>query len=469
MYMSNLHGLNRRAFIRNAGLTALAGAAAGARNPLSAAESVTESQSPTNGRFDFDTVYSRFGTDSTKFDQQIRVYGKDSVQVGMGIADIDFKAAPSITRAINDRVKHENWGYLDMGVWTPKVTEAVAAWNKRRYGVSIDPASMQISAGVHPALIAALKAFSPPGSKVLLNTPTYNGFYSDLRESQTIAEESPMKFVNGKFEMDFDDFERRISIDTHSYILCNPQNPTGNCWSAADLMRIGEICLKHRVVVLADEIHCDWVGKGQKYTPFASLSNKAVVDNSLTFKAASKSFGLAAHKIAWFYSTNPALMARVDPYHRADLNTLGLVANLAAVTEGEEWLRQANEYVDANHDLVVNFVNDKIAPMIKVHRAEGTYLTWLDVSGIADKINSKKLADDYNRTKPANAPRLTPEQMVERYFVKTAKVHLNQGASYGKGGENHMRMNIGTSRKLVELALNNLAAACRNPVATNLF
>jgi len=465
--MSQLHGLNRRAFLRNAGLTALAGAAAG--HPLTAAESAAALQVPSNGTFDFDTIYNRFGTDSTKFDQQIRVYGKDSVQVGMGIADIDFKAAPAITKAINERVKHENWGYLDMGKWTPMVTESVAAWNKRRYGVTIDPASMQISAGVHPALIAALKAFSPPGSKVLLQTPTYNGFYSDLRESQTIAEESPMKFVNGKFEMDFDDFERRISIDTHSFILCNPQNPTGNCWSAADLLRIGEICLKHRVVVLADEIHCDWVGKNQKYTPFASLSNKAVVDNSLTFKAASKSFGLAAHKVAWYYSTNPALMERVDPHHRADLNTLGLVANHAAVTEGEEWLRQANAYVDANHDLVVNFVNEKIAPMIKVHRAEGTYLTWLDVSGVAEKINSKKLADDYNRTKAANAPKLTPEQMVERYFVKTAKVHLNQGASYGKGGENHMRMNIGTSRKLVELALNNLATACRNPVATNLF
>jgi cystathionine beta-lyase len=465
--MSQLHGLNRRAFLRNAGLTALAGAAAG--HPLTAAESAAALQVPSNGTFDFDTIYNRFGTDSTKFDQQIRVYGKDSVQVGMGIADIDFKAAPAITKAINERVKHENWGYLDMGKWTPMVTESVAAWNKRRYGVTIDPASMQISAGVHPALIAALKAFSPPGSKVLLTTPTYNGFYSDLRESQTIAEESPMKFVNGKFEMDFDDFERRISIDTHSFILCNPQNPTGNCWSAADLLRIGEICLKHRVVVLADEIHCDWVGKGQKYTPFASLSNKAVVDNSLTFKAASKSFGLAAHKVAWYYSTNPALMERVDVHHRADLNTLGLVANLAAVTEGEEWLRQANAYVDANHDLVVNFVNEKIAPMIKVHRAEGTYLTWLDVSGVAEKINSKKLADDYNRTKAANAPKLTPEQMIERYFVKTAKVHLNQGAGYGKGGENHMRMNIGTSRKLVELALNNLAAACKNPVATNLF
>src|SRR5918996_1312067 len=406
MYMSNLHGLNRRAFIRNAGLTALAGAAAGARNPLSAAESVTESQSPTNGRFDFDTVYSRFGTDSTKFDQQIRNYGKGSVDVGMGIADIDFKAAPSITKAINDRVKHENWGYLDMGVWTPKLVNAVVDWNKRRYGITIDPATVVLSNGVHPALIAALKAFSPAGSKVLLTTPTYNGFYGDLRESRTIAEESPMKFVNGKFQMDFDDFERRISLDTHSFILCNPQNPTGNCWSQEDLLRIGEICLKHRVVVLADEIHCDWVGKGQKYTPFASLPNKAVVDNSLTFKAASKSFGLAAHKIAWFYSTNPALMARTRPNHRADLNTLGLVANYGAVADGEEWLAQANAYVHDTHDLVVDYINTKIAPMIKVHRAEGTYLTWLDVSGVAEKINSKKLAEDYNRTKPANMPSL---------------------------------------------------------------
>jgi cystathionine beta-lyase len=466
--MSLSHGLNRRAFIRNAGLTALAGAAAGTRTPLSTTLDAATIQTQSNGKFDFDTVYNRFGTDSTKFDQQIRVYGPDSVQVGMGIADIDFRAAPGITNALNARVKHENWGYLDMGKWTPKVNQAVADWNKRRYGVTIDPSTMVLSNGVHPALIAALKAFSPPGTKVLLQTPTYNGFYSDLRASRTVAEESPMKFVNGKFEMDFEDFERRISLDTHSFILCNPQNPTGNCWSQADLLKIGEICLRHRVVVLADEIHCDWVSKGQKYTPFASLPNKAVVDNSITFKAASKSFGLAAHKVAWYYSTNAALMDRVAYHHRADLNTLGLVANLAAVTDGEEWLRQANEYVSDTHDFAVSYIHDKI-PMLKTHRAEGTYLMWLDVSGVAEKINSKKLADDYNRTKPAAAASLTAEQMVERYFVKTAKVHLNQGASYGKGGENHMRMNIGTSRKLVELALNNLAAACRNPVATNLF
>jgi cysteine-S-conjugate beta-lyase len=469
--MSQTNGLNRRAFLRNAGLTALAGAAAGSHAPLLAATVDTapaqNASLSNNATFDFDTVYNRFGTDSTKFDQQINRYGKDSVLVGMGIADIDFKAAPSITAAINARVKHENWGYLDMDTWTPKMQETVAAWNKRRYGVTIDPKTIILSNGVHPALIAALKTFSPKGSKVLLQTPTYNGFYGDLTASETKAEESPMKFVNGKFQMDFEDFERRISYDTHTFILCNPQNPTGNCWSQEDLLKIGEICLKHRVIVLSDEIHCDWVSKGQKYTPFASLPNKAVVDNSLTFKAASKSFGLAAHKTAWFYSTNPELLARVRSNHRPDLNTLGLVANHAAVAEGEEWLRQANEYVSGTHDLVVSFVADKI-PLIKVHRAEGTYLTWLDVTAVAERINSQKLADDYNRTKPATMPALTPEQMVERFFVKTAKVHLNQGRSYGKGGENHMRMNIGTSRKLVELALNNMAAACKNPTSTSL-
>ncbi|HYB96314.1 MAG TPA: aminotransferase class I/II-fold pyridoxal phosphate-dependent enzyme [Vicinamibacterales bacterium] len=467
--MSQPNGLNRRAFLRNASLTALAGAAAaGHHAPLLEAATLRAAEQTTNGKFDFDTVFSRFGSDSTKFDQQLNRYGKDAIQVGMGIADIDFRAAPGITKAINDRVKHENWGYLDMDTWTPRMQEAVASWNKRRYGVSIDPKTIVLSNGVHPALIAALKAFSPRGSRVLLQTPTYNGFYSDLTASDTKAEESPMKFVNGKFQMDFDDFERRISFDTHSFILCNPQNPTGNCWSQDDLLRIGEICLKHRVVVLADEIHCDWVSKGQKYTPFASLPNQAVVDNSITFKAASKSFGLAAHKIAWYHSTNPELMARVKFHHRADLNTLGILANHAAMVDGEEWLRQANEYVSDTHDFVVNFIGDKI-PMIKVHRAEGTYLTWLDVTAVAEKINSKKLAADYNRSKPANMPALTPEQMVERFFVKTAKVHLNQGASYGKGGENHMRMNIGTSRKLVELALNNISAACRNAVATDLF
>jgi cystathionine beta-lyase len=270
-----------------------------------------------------------------------------------------------------------------------------------------------------------------------------------------------MKVVNGKYSMDFEDFERRISRDTNSFILCNPQNPTGNCWSAEDLTRIGEICLRRRVVVLADEIHCDFVTKGHKYTPFASLPNKAIVDNSLTFKAASKSFGLAAHKFAWFYSTNKDYLNRVKENLRADITTLGVVANKGAYAGGEDWLNQCVEYIDGTHDFVANFIGDKL-PMVKHVKPEGTYLAWLDVTAVAERIGAKRLADEANRNRAADAAMLTPEQMVERFFVKTARVHLNQGASYGLGGANHMRMNLATSRKTVELALTNMASALRN-------
>jgi cystathionine beta-lyase len=214
--------------------------------------------------------------------------------------------------------------------------------------------------------------------------------------------------------------------------------------------------------VLADEIHCDYVTKGNKYTPFSSLPNKDIVNNSITFKAASKSFGLAAMKHAWMFSDNPDIINRVRVNHRADLTTLGIVANKAAYTpEGEDWLNQCVAYIDANHDFVQKYVAANI-PMIKVAKPEGTYLCWLDVTAVAEKIGAKQLADEENRKKAPGTPNVTPETMVERFFVKHAKVHLNQGASYGFGGANRMRMNIATSRKLVELALTNMANALRN-------
>ncbi len=213
------------------------------------------------------------------------------------------------------------------------------------------------------------------------------------------------------------------------------------------------------MVVLADEIHCDFVAKGQKYTPFASLPNKAVVDNSITFKAASKSFGLAAHKVAWFYTTNPDYLARIKHEHRADMNTLGIIANMGAYTpEGEDWLNQCVEYIDGNTSFAADYVNSKL-PGVKMVKPQGTYLTWLDFTEFAEKIGTKQMAADYNRTKAANAPTLSKEQMLERYLVKNARVALNAGQSYGKGSDNYMRMNVATSRKTIELALNNLAIA----------
>jgi cysteine-S-conjugate beta-lyase len=454
--MSKPHGLGRRSFLQSAGMTAVFGAVGGGAPTMAAAAALAAP----GGKYDFDTPYNRFGTMSTKYDSIIRQYGKDSIQVGMGIADIDFRAAPSITEALKKRLEHENWGYVDTPVILGEITEKVVAWNKKHYGLTVDPSTVVVSMGVHPAIIATLKAFSPKGTKVLLQTPTYNGFYGDLTASQTLAEEVVLKRnPDNTFSMDFDAFEKQISLDTNTFILCNPQNPTGNCWSQADLMRIGEICLKHRVVVLADEIHCDYVSKGQKYTPFASLPNKAIVDNSVTFKAASKSFGLAAHKIAWYFSTNKDFMDRIKVHHRPDLNTLGMVANLGAYTaDGEEWLAQCVDYIDGNTSFANDFVNSKL-PGVKTHKPQGTYLMWLDFNEYAERIGTQKMADDYNRTKAADAPKLSKEQMLERHLIKNARVHLNAGQSYGKGSDHHMRMNVGTSRRTLEVALNNLAAA----------
>jgi cysteine-S-conjugate beta-lyase len=445
--MSQNRELNRRAFLRNAGVSALAGAV----SVNGSMEAAAPLKSPPV-KYDFDTPYNRIGTDSVKWDQQIRTFGKDNIAVGMGIADMDFKAAPAITQALAERLKHENWGYLDM---PRSFAEGIVSWNKRRYGIDINPDSLVITTGVHPGLIAALKTFSPPGSKVLLLTPTYDGFYSDLRYTGCRPEESPLKLVDGRYSIDFEDFERRISHDTNTFILCNPQNPTGNCWSAEDLTRLGEICLRRRVVVLADEIHCDFVTKGNKYTPFATLSNKEVVKNSITFKAASKSFGLAAMKCAWFFSDNPDYVSRVRANNRADLTTLGMIASQSAYAGGEDWLNQVVDYIDGNLDFVESFVRKNI-PLISVVKPQGTYLTWLDVSKLAEKIDAKTMAAD--ATKESGRP-VTPETMIQRYLVKQAKVHMNPGSSYGLGGAGRMRMNIATSRKNLELALTNLAKA----------
>ena len=439
-------------------MTALVGAVGTGSSVATVAASAAFGAPDANGKYDFDTPYNRFGTDSTKYDQPIRIYGKDSIQVGMGIADMDFRAAPAITKALMDRLQHENWGYLDM----PKsFSDGIVSWNKRRYNINVDPELLVITTGVHPGLIAALKTFCPPGSKVLLNTPTYNGFYGDLTYTGTLPEENPLKLVNGRYSIDFEDFERRISHETNAFILCNPQNPTGNCWSPEDLTRLGEICLRRRVVVLADEIHCDFVNKGSKYTPFATLPNKAVVNNSITFKAASKSFGLAAMKCAWFFSDNADYIARVKANNRPDLTTMGMIASRAAYSGGEDWLNQVVTYIDGNHDFVEKFFAANI-PLIKIAKPQGTYLAWLDVRQVVDKINAKDLAVEASKKQSASMKALTPEQMVERWFVKNAKVHMNAGSSYGYGGEGHMRMNIATSRKTLELALNNLAAALKN-------
>jgi len=449
--MSEKLWLNRRAFIKTAG-TALAGAAAAGTSLTTSAEAATLEQSGSMG-YDFDEVYNRVGTNSGHWDGIIERYGKENIEVAMGVADMDFRCAPAITQALAERCKHENWGYLDM---PPEFFQAIADWNKRRYGLEIDPEWIILSDGVHPALIAALSAFSPPGSKVILTTSTYSGFYGDVRATDTVASESPLIIENGVHRFDFDELEQRMkSHDTDALILCNPQNPTGNCWSPEDMLRLGRMALEHRIVVLADEIHCDFVTKGNKYTPFASLPDKDVVDNSVTFKALSKTFSLAAMKVAWFFSTNAEYRELVRAKNSAHTNTLGMVANHGALTGGEEWFDELLPYLDGNHDFVAQYVEEKI-PGISYTKAQGTYLAWLDVSGLAEAIGAERTAMEQSKTSPRP---VKAADVVSRWIVDNAKVYTNSGSSYGPGGENHLRMNLGTSRTLIQVAMDNIAAA----------
>ena len=287
-----------------------------------------------------------------------------------------------------------------------------------------------------------------------MNTPTYNGFWTDLKWSRTVANENKLiKDKDGVYHIDWDDFEARLTPDTHAFLLCNPQNPTGNCWSEDDLLRMGELCLKHGVTVLADEIHCDFVNKGQTYTPFASLPDKAIVDNSVTFKAVSKTFSLAGMKNAYFYSTNPVLLERVRYYHRADLNTLGIVANEAAYREGAPWLDALLPYIDANHDFAEQYLKTQ-CPDIRYKKAQGTYLAWLEMGDLVTGIDAK--------AKAAQAGLESSEHYMERWLVERAHVQLNPGSSYGAGGEGHMRMNIATPRAVIKQAIDNLASAVKS-------
>ena len=408
-----------------------------------------------NGKYDFDTVYSRIGSDSVKFDSQIAKYG-DKLKIGMGIADTDFRAAPCIGEAMAKRLEHENWGYLSAEGYA-NFREVIAEWNHNRYGLDVDPTSLQIATGVHPGLIAALKTYSPPASKVLLMTPTYNGFYSDLRNTQTLKNESEMIFENNQYSVDWDDLEARMTPDTHTMLLCNPQNPTGNVWSEEDLLRIGELCLKHQVIVLSDEIHADFVREGQKFTPFAALPDKAIVNNSLSFRAITKTFSMPASKNAYWFSTNKVMLERVKKNHMAGINTLGVVANTAAYQEGADWLDQLLVYLDGNHQFVEDYISENM-PEVGYTRAQGTFLSWLHFDGIMDKTGVvEKAAASQMTDTPKNET-----EVFEDWLVENSGVQLNNGISYGKGGERCMRMNVGCSRKVLNEALGSIRTAVRS-------
>ncbi len=471
-------GHDRRSFLTRAGVLALAPLAANiaASTTAAAADGKMANGQSSNGKFDFDTPLNRLGTDSVHWDMPVRDEKMSKIVAGMGVADMDFRCAPAITEALQKRVAFPNWGYnmidgdLFMGnAGGSGFIQGIIAWNKRRYGISnIDPKMLGISAGVIPGVISALQAFAPKGSKVLMVTPSYVGFYAAIGITKTVAEESPMKLVNGRYEIDWADFERRMTPDVKVSILCNPHNPGGRVWTREELTRYGQLCKKHNIIVLSDEIHCDFVSKGQKYVPFASL-DKDIADNSITFKSGSKSFSLAAMKCAWFFSTNPALFKATNAMSLPSISNPAMIAEQAAYSGGEEWLNQCVAYVDGNLDYAHDYITKNL-PMIKTGaKPEGTYLMWLDVSAIAAKIGAQKTADEANAKKPLPINPLTQQpvmttqgDVVSHWLAKNAYVFMESGSGFGKVGANFVRMNVATPRVTLKAGLDSVAAALKN-------
>ena len=443
--MSKNVGMDRRTFMQGAGLTALASATASlavAPNNASA-QSISRLQ---NGMFDFDTVYNRIGTNCSRWDSPPKRYAEGKVKHAMGVATMDFEAPPCITEALAERIGHHSWGYMSS---TDSLREAIVEWNGTRHNLELDPQSVVISNGVYPGIIAALRTFAPKGSKALMLTPTYDGFPYHCRHTKVVQVQSPMIYKNGTYQVDCADLESKMTPDTSTFIVCNPQNPTGNVWSQEDLLRIGRMCLEKQIVVLSDEIHSDIVRDGHKYVPFASLPDEAVVKNSITFNAVSKTFNLAGMKVAYFYTTNPVMLGRIQEHHRGDLNTLGVVANEAAMRYGAPWFDQVRPYLDNNHTLVEKQIAKM--PGVSYTKAQGTYLGWLDFTPIMEKIGAAEMAVSHGKA--------SPEHYFQDWLVENAGVYLNPGSNYGAGGEGHMRMNLGSSRFVVQESLDAMAKA----------
>lgn len=467
---------DRRSFITQAGR----GASVLAMAPLLASvmnESAEAASSVTaKKKYDFDTPYNRIGSECAKWDVVIRDEHMRKIVAGMGIADMDFECAPVVTEALQRRIDHHNWGYglLDIDLLFGNASNApflkgIVDWNHRRYGITnMTPKNLGITTGVHSGIMPTLRAFAPPGSRVLIVTPIYNVFYLDFYRSKVSPNESVMRLVNGRYEIDWVDFEKRASDpNTKTTILCNPHNPVGRVWSKEELHRYGEICLKHNVKVLSDEIHCDFVAKGQRYTPFSTLDDRKIVDNSITFKAASKSFSLAGMKCAWFFATDPEVFKQVQSWNHSEISTLGFVSAQAVYAGGEDWLNQCVDYIDGNQRYANDYIK-KYLPLIRVgNQPEGTYLAWLDISGLADKIGAHGLADEENKKSlPINfltgkpSP-VHPTDMVAHWVAKNAYVYLESGVGFGAGASNFMRMNVATSRKTLTAALDSIAAATK--------
>ena len=372
--------------------------------------------------YDFDTVISRRGTDCVKWDH----YGSDAIP--MWVADMDFKAAPAIMEALQKRLNHGIFGYP---MPTDRYFSAITNWFSRRHGWSFTREQIIPTTGVIAAYSACIKAMTEPGDKVILQTPVYNCFFPAVKNNRCIESRNNLIYKDGRYSIDFEDLERRAADPAAKVLLlCNPHNPVGRVWTREELTRIGEICLRHDVFVISDEIHCELTYPGHDYTPFGSLGGEFAA-HSATCCSPTKAFNIAGIQIANIVAADPEIRHRIDrainENECCDVNLFGIEALIAAYNESEDWLDELRKYLRANADEVYRRLGAEL-PDIPVLPLEGTYLMWLDCTALGKGL--------------------------WEYLSEEAGVVLSDGAIYGLEG--FLRLNIACPRATLDEGLGRL-------------
>ncbi len=378
------------------------------------------------------------------FDQPVDFRNADLIKwsatddaIPMWIADMDFRSPQAITDAVVAAAQTGFFGYTNPG---PEYFGAIAGWMQRRYGWTVQPEWLVKTHGVVVAFSIAIKACTKPGDAILLQPPVYHPMHSAIVDNARTVVHNPLQWVDGRFELDLDDFERKIvEENVKMFLLCSPANPAGRAWTLEELTRMGDICVKHGVLVVADEIHQDLVLPGYQHHVFANIKPE-FADITITCTAPSKTFSVAGLYTSNAFISSPELRrAFTHEQHLAGMhgggNRLGYVACRAGYEHGEAWLKECVQYIADNASFMKAFLAERI-PQLRMAELEATYLAFVD----------------------CRALNLTDEEL-DSFFVREAKIRGNVGKMFGPGGSGFMRLNIACPRSTLTQALEQLAAA----------
>lgn len=382
--------------------------------------------------FSFSTLTNRRGTNSYKWDS-----APNEDIIPLWVADMDFETYPAITEALQRRVAHGIFGYTRV---PDAYYDAVCQWFGKHHGWTICKDHIIYTSGVVPAISAIIKALTLPGDQVIVQGPVYNCFYSSIRNNgcEMVSNSLVYNKVAMRYEIDFDDLDRKLSHErARLFLLCNPHNPSGRVWTTEELIHIAELCQKHNVRVVSDEIHCELTLHDNQYTPFGSLPDNLSY-GSITCCSPSKAFNIAGLQIANIICRDALVRERIDRAINinevCDVNPFGVEALQVAYTDGgAEWLKELRQYISSNYDKLLDFFG-KHLPQLPVMRMEGTYLAWIDCSALKE----------------------TSEEIEER-LMKEYKVWVNAGSMYGKEGEHFIRINMACPWQRLEEGLRRVA------------